>query len=164
MTDGILIREVRPEDVDALVDIAVAAWEPVKAARRQIMGEELFAALNHDWEQRKARQVRSDCAPESRAMVCVAEDAGRLVGFAAYYINETTGVGQIGNNAVHAEAQGKGIAGKMYEYAFDRLRERGMRFVHVGTGGDPGHAPARRAYEKAGFNIRDPKVHYYRKL
>jgi ribosomal protein S18 acetylase RimI-like enzyme len=164
MTGQVIIRDVRPGDVETLVDIAVAAWEPVNEARRQIMGEELYVALNADWRERKARQVRSDCASDGRSMVCVAERGGRVVGFAAYSANAATGVGQLGNNAVRPDARGKGVAGKMYQYVFDRLRERGMRFVHVGTGGDPGHAPARRAYEKAGFDIRDPKVHYYRKL
>jgi len=33
----------------------------------------------------------------------------------------------------------------------------------VGTGGDPGHAPARRVYEKAGF-VGLPLVRYYASL
>ena len=33
----------------------------------------------------------------------------------------------------------------------------------VGTGGDPGHAPARRAYEQAGFTAL-PIVNYVKKL
>ena len=31
------------------------------------------------------------------------------------------------------------------------MRSRGMDIAVVETGGDPGHAPARAAYEKAGF-------------
>ena len=34
----------------------------------------------------------------------------------------------------------------------------------VGTGGDPSHAPARRAYEKAGFGPAIPSLYYYRAL
>ena len=74
------------------------------------------------------------------------------------------GIGEIGNNAVHPDLRGQGIGPRMYQYAFDRLRERGMRYVKVGTGGDPAHAPARRAYEKAGFTIQLPGVEYYREL
>jgi hypothetical protein len=33
----------------------------------------------------------------------------------------------------------------------------------VGTGGDPGHAPARHLYERAGYRPF-PIVHYYRAL
>ena len=31
------------------------------------------------------------------------------------------------------------------------LRPSGMRVAMIETGGDPGHAPARRVYEKAGY-------------
>jgi hypothetical protein len=52
---------------------------------------------------------------------------------------------------------------RRYEHALDRLREGGMRFARVGTGLDPAHAPARRAYKKAGFSIQLPSVEYYRR-
>ena len=65
---------------------------------------------------------------------------------------------------VHPDWQGRGIAPRLYEYVFERLRERGMRYVKVHTGGDPAHAPARRAYQKAGFEIALPQVDYYREL
>jgi predicted kinase len=38
-----------------------------------------------------------------------------------------------------------------------------MRYVTVSTGGDPSHAPAQRAYEKAHF-VPIPVVHYFRTL
>ena len=39
----------------------------------------------------------------------------------------------------------------------------GMKLAGVSTGGDPGHAPARRAYEKAGYTAF-PNVWYYQPL
>ena len=33
----------------------------------------------------------------------------------------------------------------------DRITELGLPLAEIGTGGDPGHAPARHVYEKAGF-------------
>jgi len=44
------------------------------------------------------------------------------------------------------------------------MKARGVRFVRVLTGGDLGHAPARRAYEKAGFTRNLPSVTYYMEL
>ena len=32
------------------------------------------------------------------------------------------------------------------------------------AGGDPSHAPARRAYEKVGFSVHLPSIYMYRKL
>ena len=165
----LLIRALKPADVEALVEIAVAAWTPIYAGYRQTMGEELFAAAFPDWPAEKARQVRSACDParsESAhgALVGVAERDGQVAGFVTCYANGRSGIGEIGNNAVHPDAQGQGIGPRLYAYAFARLRERGMRYVKVGTGGDPAHAPARRAYEKAGFAVQLPGVEYYREL
>ena len=52
----------------------------------------------------------------------------------------------------------------MYGFALQRMREAGMTAATVGTGGDPSHAPARRAYEKAGFGPALPTVYFYRSL
>ena len=38
-----------------------------------------------------------------------------------------------------------------------------VKLVQLGTGGDPGHAPARHTYEKAGFTPL-PLVRYYKEL
>jgi ribosomal protein S18 acetylase RimI-like enzyme len=164
------IRSLEPSDVEAVVEIAVAAWQPIYAVYRQIMGDELFLAAHPDWQQEKARQVRDGCAPVNHTIAAVAElsprdgQPARLVGFVTGYVRAALGIGEIGNNAVHPDWQGRGIALCLYEYAFDRLRERGVRYVKVITGGDPSHAPARRAYQKAGFEIALPHVEYYREL
>lgn len=55
----VTIRDLRPEDIEAVVQVALAAWEPIYAARRQMLGEALFAAEHPDWRVEKARQVRS---------------------------------------------------------------------------------------------------------
>jgi hypothetical protein len=39
-----------------------------------------------------------------------------------------------------------------------------MSYATVQTGLDEGHAPARRAYERAGFDISHSRITYYRKL
>ena len=161
MDEGITIRDLRPDDVDALVDIALAAWAPIYASYRQLLGEALFAAAFPDWRAEKARQIRAACAPGRPGTVCVAEQAGRIVGFTSLYLHRATGKGEIGNNAVHPDVQGQGIGTRLCRHAVERLREQGARFVLVGTGGDPSHAPARRMYEQAGFTSSVPGVTYY---
>jgi len=166
----IVIRPLMPADVDALAAIAVAAWQPIFAFYRQAMGDEMFLSVHPHWQHEKARQVRNACATGSSAIVAVAEmppqgsAAARVVGFCTCYANSATAIGEIGNNAVHPDWQGQGIAQRLYAYAFEQLRERGMRYVRVHTGGDPAHAPARRAYQKSGFEIALPGVEYYREL
>ena len=162
--EDIVIRELKPTDVEAVVEIAMAAWKPIFDVRRGIMGEELFAATHPDWRRRKAEQVRKACDADSAAAVRVVEKTGRVVGFISFYTSDTSKVAEIGNNAVHPDFQGQGIGTAMYEDVFERMRGLGMRFVKVVTGGDPAHAPARRAYEKTGFGIQIPVVNYYRRL
>ena len=38
-----------------------------------------------------------------------------------------------------------------------------MRVAMIGTGGDPGHAPARRVYEKADYTLI-PMARYFKAL
>jgi ribosomal protein S18 acetylase RimI-like enzyme len=170
-----IVRPLEPADVEAVVEVALAAWAPIYASYRRIMGDELFRTAHPDWRREKARQVRDGCAPAgtrvgAAAIAAVAElppgdgQPARLVGFVTAYVRASLGIGEIGNNAVHPDWQGQGIAPRLYEYAFDCLRERGMRYVKVLTGGDPSHAPARHAYQKVGFEIALPHVEYYREL
>ena len=44
------------------------------------------------------------------------------------------------------------------------MRLDGVAYVRVLTGDDPAHAPARRAYEKVGFERHMPRITYWRKL
>jgi hypothetical protein len=49
------------------------------------------------------------------------------------------------------------------ELSIGNLREGGMKLAVVGAGGDEGHAPARRSYEKAGYTAL-PLVRFYEAL
>ena len=164
MTSRVTVREYRSADLESVLDIAVAAWKPIYVSRRRALGSELFELFHSDWQSAKKRAVREACDGVDSAMVCVAETPGRVVGFASCYARATRRTGVIGNNAVHPDFQGRGIATSMYEYVFERLRQLGMRCIAVETGGDDSHAPARRAYAKAGFEASVPSVRYYRRL
>ena len=178
MAPEIMIRPLELADLETVVEIALAAWEPIYAYRRQMMGDVLFSTVHPDWRAEKAGQVRRGCAAGPPAILAVAtateaeaggaeatgaDAADRVVGFVTCCVLGS-GIGEIGNNAVHPDWQGRGIAPRLYDYCFERLRGRGVRYVKVGTGGAPAHAPARRAYKKAGFSVALPGVEYYREL
>jgi ribosomal protein S18 acetylase RimI-like enzyme len=71
--------------------------------------------------------------------------------------------GDIEMVAVDPAYQRQGIADTLIRFAVEQMRAAGAEVAGVVTGGDPGHAPARRAYEKAGFTAL-PLVRYYRAL
>jgi len=72
-------------------------------------------------------------------------------------------MGEISMLAVDPEHQGGGIGTALTEFALERLKEAGMRVAMVETGGDPGHAAARRTYEKAGYVLL-PIARYFKDL
>lgn len=162
MHDGdVVIRSLAEEDVPTVLDIAEAAWEPVFASFRELLGDTLFETVYPQWQTEKRRQVAVACRGDYGHVVLVAEAAGEVAGFASYRTDADTGIGKIGNNAVAPEYQGRGIGTLLYERVLAGMREAGMDVAQVTTGGDPSHAPARRAYEKAGFNRALPSVTYY---
>jgi ribosomal protein S18 acetylase RimI-like enzyme len=64
---------------------------------------------------------------------------------------------------VDPDYQRCGIGSRLTEHATEHMKRRGMDIAVVETGGDPGHAPARAAYEAAGFTLL-PIARYFRIL
>ena len=161
---NLIIREAEPRDHGAIDEIVGSAWKDVFDYFRRTMGDELFHAARGDWQAAKTRQVIASCEGQGGARVYVAEVDGRVAGFVTSHVDERRRIGEIGNNAVHPEFQGRGIATRMYEFVLDEMRRRGCLYAKVSTGGDSTHAPARRAYEKTGFDRSVPHVTYWRDL
>jgi GNAT superfamily N-acetyltransferase len=65
--------------------------------------------------------------------------------------------------AVDPDSQGDGIGTALTEFALAWIKDAGMAVAMVETGGDPGHAAARRTYEKAGC-VHRPIASYIKKL
>ena len=100
---------------------------------------------------------------DDTATVWVAEQQGRPVGFVALRIDLDSRTGEIYMLAVDPPVQRQGIGTALTSFAVQRLRDAGVGLVVVGTGGDAGHASARRVYEKVGF-VGLPLVRYYARL
>ena len=160
----VVMRTVRADDQPHLDRVRQAAFAPVFASFRSIHGEDIYKLAQAPEDERQGELLASLLAPESGWEVYAAEMAGTVVGFVAVQLNQDTQVGEIGLNAVHPDHAGKGIGTAMYDFAIAHMQEAGMRVATVATGGDPSHAPARRAYEKAGFTVHIPSVWLCRKL
>ena len=93
----------------------------------------------------------------------VAEQHGRPVGYVAVRIHADDSTGEIDMLAVDPLVQRQGIGTALTRFAIQRFRDAGVGLVVVGTGGDPGHAAARRVYERLGF-VGLPLVRYYARL
>jgi ribosomal protein S18 acetylase RimI-like enzyme len=165
MTESkVKLRPVRTEDAARLDEIRRAAFAPVFASFRSILGDEIYAAAQAREDEAQGGLLASMLAAGSGWEVYAAELAGQIVGFVSVQLNHDTHVGEIGLNAVDPAHAGKGVGTEMYNFSVGRMKEAGMLVATVGTGGDPSHAPARRAYRKAGFNVEIPSVWMCRKL
>ena len=161
MNKEIKIVPCREEHLNAVEDIAVKAWTPIREVNRRDLGDELFEVFFANWEVAKRSSTRN-AMMSGRSYVALCDD--KVVGFIRYAVNEALKSGEIRGNAVDPDCRGMGIGPKMYEFVFQKMREEGMLYATVHTGLDDGHIPARRAYEKAGFEKNIPSIEYYRKL
>ncbi len=157
------IRPYSDNDLEAIVELSLCAWEPVFHSFQQVLGPAIYALIYPDWQTSQKEAVTTVCQDVAKYTVVVAEVDGRVVGFLAYELNYTNKTGEVYMLAVHPDHQKRGIGTELNNYALAKMKERGMKLAVVGTGGDPGHAPARKAYEKVGYTAL-PLVQYYKDL
>jgi ribosomal protein S18 acetylase RimI-like enzyme len=160
----VVMRPASADDLPYLDDVRQAAFAPVFTSFRSMLGEKIYELAQAREDRAQGGLLVSLLASESGWTVYVAEVDATVVGFMAIQLSQDTHVGEIGLNAVHPDHAGKGVGTTMYDFAIARMREAGMQVATVATGGDPSHAPARRAYEKAGFTVQIPSVWLCREL
>src|ERR671911_2079046 len=157
------IRPFDDRDAEAVVDLSLRAWAPVFASLERVWGTEIFGRMHPDWREDQRRAVEDVCAAK-KGRVWVAEVDGTAVGFVAIELHHPEhSMGEISMLAVDPDHQGSGIGTALTEFALERLEEAGMTVAMVETGGDPGHAAARRTYEKAGYVLL-PVARYFKSL
>lgn len=164
MIENCTIRAFEQKDLKCLHAIREAAFEPVFRSFRSILGERIADIALTNAEREQADLLDQICDSSSSHDVLVVELGSEIVAFCAMNYDQASKVGEIDLNAVHPDYQGRGIGAWMYEAALAQLRAAGMRVATVGTGGDPSHESARRAYKKAGFGPAIPSLYMYRSL
>jgi len=160
---GYVIRKSKTEDIPVVTDIATRAFSKIYDALEKIYGQELFPVLIPDRKTAKIEQITAH-ALNHPEWIFICEEDGKIVGVITFSLNHQLRIGTIGNNAVDPDCGLKGIGQQMYKAVLKYFKENGMDFAEVTTGMDASHEPARRAYERAGFNIRMEYVTYYRNL
>jgi GNAT superfamily N-acetyltransferase len=156
------IRSFEVTDTDAVVDLSLRAWAPVHISIREALGPEINDALQPDWRAMQQRDVEEVLSAPARN-VWVADVDAIVAGFVAVRIHDDRRIGEIDMLAVDPPRQGAGIGTTLTKFALDWIRASGISVAMVGTGADPGHAPARRTYEKAGMKFV-PMSRYFMKL
>lgn len=148
--------------LDAVIGLSLRAWEPVFASIQKVMDPEVYSEQHPDWRVDQQAAIEAVCAADDMH-VWVAVDGDAVAGFVAVKLHEESKMGEIYMIAVEPDYQRRGIASDLSEFALNWMKRAGMTTAMVETGGDPGHAPARRTYEKAGFQML-PIARYFKKL
>jgi GNAT superfamily N-acetyltransferase len=156
------IRLFQGPDGDEVVALSLRAWEPVFGSLEAVLGGAIFRRLHPDWRVDQARAVREVVsAGGHRAWVAVVDES--VIGLVAVGLDTARSIGEIVMIAVDPGSQRRGVASQLTQVALDWMRDNEMTVAVVETGGDPGHAPARATYEKAGFTPL-PIARYFRNL
>ncbi len=147
------MRPATVDDMPKLQQIVQNVW----AIGSDFSLEEKYGSVGDEsWDRWLLPKVMSRLWDEIGTTI-ITEIDGEIAGFISYAIDRDREVGTIHYNAVSPSAQGHGIGTAQVEHVLDIFRDAGMRVACVGTGLNEGHAPARRMYEKAGF---EPVIEY----
>jgi ribosomal protein S18 acetylase RimI-like enzyme len=158
-----LIEPFDDAQLEAVVELALRAWAPVFESLEQAMLPAVYRAFYRgDWRAAQRRAVEAVCA-DPDIHVWVATDESRVAGFVALKLHPEDQMGEIYMIAVDPDFQRRGVARRLTSHSVDWFRQAGMAIAMVETGGDPGHAPARRTYESSGFRLL-PVARYFKGL
>jgi len=155
------IRPFVGGDIKQIVELSLLAWEQIFESFEKVLGASIFPILYPDWRKSQAEGVEGACKATDKYHTLVAELDGRAVGFITYELKGE--MGEVVLLAVHPEFQRRGIATQLNQAALAEMKAAGMKMAVAETGGEEGHAPARRAYEKAGYTGL-PLVRYFKAL
>jgi ribosomal protein S18 acetylase RimI-like enzyme len=147
--------------LNSIIRLSLRAWAPVFDSLQHIMDSEVYGVLHPDWRVSQSKAVEDACnAPD--AQVWVAIEADSVVGFVTVKLHSAI-LGEIYMIAVDPDYQGRGIGTALADFALDWMKGAKISVAMIDTGGDPGHAPARRTYEGMGFKEL-PIARYFKKL
>jgi ribosomal protein S18 acetylase RimI-like enzyme len=143
------IREAEPKDAEAIAGVHVRSWQ---AAYRGQLSDEYLDGLSV--EERLEQHRRSLEQPRAEWRTWVADDEGRVTGFAVTGPSEDAdaepSTGEVYAIYLEPDRVGTGLGRSLFEHAIADLRERGFSVVTLWVLEANGRA--RRFYEAAGWH------------
>jgi GNAT superfamily N-acetyltransferase len=150
---GFAIRQATEDDRETLVALFARAYQDVRMQQCGVV----FDRIWDEW------QSDLRCAIDIRKTI-LAEVAGEAVGFATYKLNYASRIGIVDDNAVLPGHRGQGVGAQLFGRVLELIEEAGMEYVQVTTGLEGAYSPARRMYERQGFEPVSSSVTYFKKL
>lgn len=139
-----------PTDSPRISEIVAAVWQGGADA----LLEKQYGQIGHaPWQQHQAKAVLDWIqAPSAQAYVVV--DEGReheIAAFCSFEVDRERDTATVGYNGVYPSHQGCGLGTLMMTFVMERIRESGVGYAAVIVADNDAHLPARRVYERAGF-------------
>ena len=175
------IKSYDSSHLDAIVRLSLRAWEPVFASLQNAFNPNVYQTFYPEhWQVSQQKAVEDICADDNAQIwVAIVADSTAnhptanhptanqgtetIAGFIAVKLHPDDRMGEIYMIAVDPDFQKCGIGSALVEFSLTQIQAAGMAIAMVETGGDPGHAPARQTYEKAGFE-HFPVARYFKAL
>ena len=152
-----------PDREAELLALSLRAWTPVFEKLEPAVQPCVYRAFYPEgWHVRQIADIQEFLRTEGQN-VWVAVEAGSVLGWVGIRMHPADRMGEIYILAVEPDQQRRGVARRLIEHAISQMRRAGMAIVMVETGDDPGHAPSRATYERAGFQ-RWPVARYFREV
>lgn len=159
-TERVVFRPMSEDDLPVIADMVKELWDMGVDKLR----EDRFGKVGgKSWAEWVSEKIVNALADENTYAYVTTVD-GELAAFCSYTCQEAKGMGEIGYNGVKPEYGGLGLGTYQMEKILDYMRKRDLEFVEVTTGLNEGHLPARKMYEKVGFEELSRSVRYTMKL
>jgi len=144
INSSVLVRDIRPGDEDAVLDIAETAFIYSRFHLDPLIPMEMANRIKREWIANYIRKQRGE-------RLLVAEVDGKPAGFLALLVSgETEKTGVIDLIAVARSMQGRGVAKGLIEY---HIRDAYRKYARLAVGTQIANVPSMRLYARCGYNI-----------
>lgn len=151
------IRKLNKTDFGRIAQITEAAWG--NKTMYKLLEDRHGIIGGSRWQDKKIKDILDFCE-KTPSNVIVAEQDGIIAGYASF--SQAGTIGNILDNAVSPDFQGKGIGTTLNKWILDYFQSCGIKIVRVST--MEHDSPARRVYEKNGFKEIAKTIHYSMEL
>ena len=108
------IRPYKKADCARVLEICIAAFEPIHRGFEEALGGRIFKLQYQDWKEQYAETLRRISRRDPDRRVHVVELDGAVAGFIFTVMDAKRKTGEIGLNAVDPKLQGRDIGRAMY--------------------------------------------------
>jgi len=153
------IRKAKETDISEIVSLTEKSWEGATFA--ELLEKKYGIIEGKRWYEYKGKEIEN-FRKNNLDKVLVAEENGKVVGYATYHLDKDRKIGTVGNNAVHPDFRGRGIGSALHKEVLKELKNADMKIAVVST--LEVDKPAQHIYEKHNFKEIARIIHYSQKL